>query len=81
MVSRDLLAQPVRRLELIRLLLGWKLDLGDNQSLQVALVDVDFDPQALVRENVASLPKPTALGQRPETVEPLAVELDLGFLA
>src|SRR4026207_79355 len=65
MISGDLLAEPLGRLERERLLLRGKLDLGYDQALQIAGVDVDLDLETVVLDHVPALVEPATLGQRP----------------
>ncbi len=79
-VAGHLSAEPARRQELAALALGGKLDLGDDQSLQSPLIDVDLGLEAVAdRDHSPDLRQPAAGGQRPELLElPLADrQLDL----
>ena len=80
-VPGHLIAEPCGRLEASRLLLGVELDLGDDQALELVLVEVDLDLEAIVGDDVAALPQAPALGQWPECLELLAAQLDLGLPA
>ena len=73
-----LVAEPSGRLELVgrraRRRTRPRRPAGPSSS---PAVDVELDLEPAVRDQVAGLGQPPALGQRPQRLEPLAVELDL----
>src|SRR5512132_3161429 len=81
LVACDLLADPAGRLEGAGVLLGGELDLGHHEPLEIPLVEVELEFALAVRNEVAALAQTAALGERPELVKVLAVQLHLRLLS
>src|SRR3954454_21206768 len=80
MIAGDLLTEPAWRIELLRLLLGDELDLGDDQAFQFAAVDIHLDLVLAVGNDMAALLEPSPFCERPELIEGRPVDPHLGLL-
>src|SRR5436190_23596937 len=69
MIPGDLVTEPVRGLARPGVVLGWKLDLRDDQAVEIALVDVHLDLEIAGGNEVSPLLTPPSLRQRPEPLE------------
>ena len=81
MIAGQLAAEPLGRLEAVALLLRGELDLGDDQPLEITVVDVDVGAMSVLQwHEEAALRDASRLGQLPELIEAVRVERDFDLL-
>jgi hypothetical protein len=68
-IARDIVSQPVRRLEIFRCSFVVEFDFGHDQSLVLFVINIDLDYAIAERDFVARFHQPFALCRWPECIE------------
>src|SRR2546421_9462907 len=80
-IARRVVAQPIRRLEILRRLFVIEFHFRDGEAVMPATVDIDLHDAISERDVVACFLEPLAFGGGPKRVELYGRQLHLAFFA